>query len=101
MLHVARLFPKSRSEQRLDEWCRTAVHDRRLGGIERNLDVVDSAARDRRKHVLHGVHCKRLFTELCAPIRQHCTLSERRNGRRPRQIGTTKTDPGAAWRRMK
>ena len=67
--------------------CGAAVHDRRLGRVELDLEVVDPASRHRGKHVFHRMHRERILAELRVPLGEHRALGERRDGRRAREIG--------------
>ena len=89
------------ADQRFDERRRAAVHDRRLGGVEMDLQVIDAAPRDGREHVLHGVHGDGILTQLRAPLGEHGVVGERRNPRLARKIRSEKDDARPARRGTK
>ena len=70
-LDRARLLGESRRHQCVDERRRASVHDRRLGGVELDLHIVDATARHGRQHVLLGVHGDGILAELCASLREN------------------------------
>jgi hypothetical protein len=65
------LLDDPRRHQRLRERCAASIHDRRLGSIEVDLQIVDGVAGNRRQHVFDRMHGNRIFTELCVSLGQH------------------------------
>jgi hypothetical protein len=74
---------------------RAPVHDRRLSGVELDLEVVDSRPNDSGKDVLDGVDGDRILAKLRLALGKYRALGERRNDRAIGQIRPPKEDAGS------
>jgi hypothetical protein len=81
ILRRATLRARPGCRKRLHERSRAPVHDRRLGAVELNRDVVHFGSRHRRQHVLHRVDRVVPGAELCSPLGEYRVLDDGANGR--------------------
>jgi hypothetical protein len=86
--------------ERLEERSGAAVHDRRLGPVQRDHEIVELQRLHRGEDMLHRVHGVRLLAELRAALGEHRVLRQRGNRPGASQIASLKHDTAAGRRRQ-
>ena len=91
-LHATVVFDDAGRQECLHKGRRAPIHDRRLGGVELDLEVVDSVPTTAARTVLHLWTATGVLAKLRLPLGKYRSLGKRRNGRTIGQIRAPKED---------